>query len=264
MSKLPGSSSLARKRGGGGARRTQPRRSVPRDAARILAASIAALCAVGAAVVAFSGTPQIAAVDVAGARHLTPAATIGASGLLGRPIFQASAADSRAALLRLPAVRDARVELALPAGARVSLTEREAAARWVVGATEWFVDAEGVLFGSSDPTAAPSLRIRDDRAPSRAAGEHLDTALVAAALRLAKVAPGELRSDATAPAVRIESGPNGIVLASGSGWEIRFGTPDRIEEKLQAALTVLRGSADRRLEYVDVRTLPQVVVSPPR
>jgi hypothetical protein len=203
-------------------------------------------------------------VDVSGARHVTAAQAISASGLLGRPLFQASASEARSSLLRQPAVRDARVELAVPASARVTLIEREAAARWVVGATEWFIDADGVLFASADPTAAPSLRVSDLRATSRAPGERLEPALVASALRLAKVAPGELRADATAPAVRIEPGPNGIVLASGAGWEIRFGGPDRIEDKLQAALTVLRGSSDRRLEYVDVRTLPQVVVSPPR
>jgi hypothetical protein len=212
----------------------------------------------------FSASPQISAVDVVGARHLTVAQATSASGLLGRPAFQASASEGRAALVRLPALRDARVDLGLPASARVTLIEREAAARWVVGATEWFIDADGVLFASADASAAPSLRVRDLRSPARAPGERVDPALVASALRLAKVAPGELRSDATAPAVRIEPGPNGIVLSSGAGWEIRFGTSDRVEEKLQAALVVLRGSPDRRLEYVDVRTLPQVVVSPPQ
>jgi hypothetical protein len=201
---------------------------------------------------------------VSGTRHVTSAQVISDSGLLGRPLFHASASEARSSLLRLAAVRDARVELVVPAGARVTLVEREAAARWVVGGTEWFVDPEGVLFASADASAAPSLRVRDLRAPSRAAGERIEPALVGSALRLAKVAPGELRSDATAPAVRIEPGPNGIVLASGAGWEIRFGAPDRVEEKLQAALAVLRGSSDRRLEYVDVRTLPQVVVSPSR
>jgi hypothetical protein len=83
-------------------------------------------------------------------------------------------------------------------------------------------------------------------------------------VRLAKIAPGELRADAVRPAVRIEPGPNGIVLASGAGWEVRFGGPERIEDKLAAALIVIRERGDRRLEYVDVRTLPQVVVSPPQ
>ena len=213
---------------------------------------------------AFVPLAPIAAVEVAGAHHVTREAAAAASGLIGVPVFQANSARARTGLLGIGAVRAARVEFALPATARVALTERDAAARWVVGAAEWFVDADGVLFRSADRDAAPGLKVRDDRTPTRSDGERLEPVLVAATLRLAKIAPGELRPDAVAPAVRIEPGPNGIVLASGAGWEVRFGSADRIEEKLQAALVVLRQQPDRRLEYVDVRTLPQVVVSPPR
>lgn len=204
----------------------------------------------------------IAAVDVVGARHLTRAQVQAATGLLAHPVFQASAAQARAALLRSAAVRDARVELMLPAAARVTLVEREAAVRWIVGATEWFVDADGVLFASADPSAAPSLRVRDERTAIRSAGDRIDPTLVAATVRLAKIAPGELRADATAPAVRVDTGPNGIVLASGAGWEVRFGTPDRIDEKLALARRFLQEQPGRRLEYVDVRSAERIVYSP--
>lgn len=220
------------------------------------------MCAAGIAGLALAPLGPIAAVEVSGAHHLTAAQAVAASGLVGRPIFRASAADARAALLRAPAVRDARVELRLPDSATVTLVEREAAGRWIVGATEWFVDADGVLFASADPTAAPALRVRDERVATRVAGDRIDPALVAAALRLAKIAPGELRADATAPAVRIEPGANGIVLSSGAGWEIRFGGPERIEDKLAAALRFLRDRPDRRLEYVDVRSPDRIVFSP--
>jgi hypothetical protein len=229
-----------------------------------VAGVVAVACAGGLAALALVAFEPIASVEVAGARHLAREAAAAASGLAGVPVFQASAAQARAALLRNASLREARVEIALPSSARVTLTEREAAGRWVVGASEWFIDADGMLFGSIDPTAAPALRVRDLRTPARTAGERIDAAVAAAALRLARVAPGELRADANAPAVRIEGGPNGIVLASGAGWEIRFGGPDRIEDKLAAALIVLRERRDARLEYVDVRTLPQVVVSPPQ
>jgi hypothetical protein len=199
-------------------------------------------------------------VEVSGARHLAAERAVAATGLRGAPLFRASAADARAALLGNVAVRDARVEIRLPdAVARVTLAEREAVGRWVVGAVEWFVDGDGVLFPSDDPTAAPALRVRDLRGGGPAAGDRVDAAYVSAALRLAKIAPGELRPDAVAPAVRVEPGPDGIVLASGAGWEIRFGTPERIEEKLAVALRSLREDPARRIEYVDVRT-PQFVV----
>ena len=50
----------------------------------------------------------------------------------------------------------AKVEIALPDAARITLTEREAIGRWVASnGLEWFVDTDGVLFPSADPTAAP-------------------------------------------------------------------------------------------------------------
>ncbi|MGH2379516.1 MAG: cell division protein FtsQ/DivIB, partial [Candidatus Limnocylindria bacterium] len=185
-----------------------------------------------------------------------------ATALVGVPLFRASSADARAALLGISAVLDARVELGLPASARVVLTEREAVGRWVAGTLEWFVDAGGVLFASSDATAAPALRVHDDRTAGRAAGERLDPALVAAALRLAKIAPGELRADASDPRVRVRPGPDGIVLETGGGWEVRFGGPEGIEEKLVLLARFLRDHPGRRLEYVDVRSTDRIVFSP--
>jgi hypothetical protein len=202
-------------------------------------------------------------VDVAGARHVGPPRAIGITELRGAPLWHASASEARDRLLRVAAVRDARVEIRFPeAKAVVALSEREAAGRWVVGAVEWFVDESGVLFGSDDATAAPALRVRDLRAPIRGAGDRVEASYVSAALRLAKIGPGDLRPDATAPSVRIEPGADGIVLASGAGWEIRFGTPERIEEKLALAQRFLREQPGRRLEYVDVRSAERIVFSP--
>lgn len=261
--RLPVSSSLAGNRRAG-ARRQQPeRRRGPADPARFAAAGIALACAAGLGYLVYADTTSLDAVEVAGARHVGAARALAAADLHSRPLFRASAAEARAALLRLPAVRDARVEISFPdARARIGLSEREAAGRWVVGSVEWFIDPDGVLFPSDDATAAPSLRVRDLRTAARGAGDRVETAVAAAALRLAKIAPGELRADATVPAVRVEPGPEGIVVASGAGWEIRFGTPERIEEKLSLALRFLREQPGRRLEYVDVRSAERIVFSP--
>jgi hypothetical protein len=159
-------------------------------------------------------------------------------------------------------VRDARVEIALPSEARITLVEREAIGRWVASnGLEWFVDADGVLFPSADGTAAPQLRVTDERGP-RTAGERLDPALVGVAMRLAAIAPGELRADATAPRVFMTAGASGLVLRFGSGWEIRFGGPESFEEKLSLAKRYLRDNPTRRLDYVDVRSADRIVVSP--
>ena len=76
---------------------------------------------------------------------------------------------------------------------------------------------------------------------------------------LAKLAPGELRADALDPRVRIVAGLDGLVFESGAGWEVRFGGPERFEEKLALARSFLREDPERRLEYLDVRSADQLV-----
>lgn len=210
--------------------------------------------------------PKITALAVHGARHLTPAQVVAAAGLVGRPVFGASAADARTALLRLPAVRDAQVRITLPGAAEADVIERDAVARWVVASAEWYVDAEGVLFASADPQGAPSTRVTDDRETTRACagrtgGRCVDPAVLAGALRLARIAPGELRPDAVKPEVRVDP-TQGLVVRSGAGWEIRFGTPDDLEKKLSNAKRVLSDDPKRRLDYIDVRSPDRIVFSP--
>ncbi len=201
---------------------------------------------------------------VVGAKHVSRDAARSQSGLDGVPTFLASAAAARAQLRTLPAVREARVEIVLPSTARITLVEREAVGRWVASDnSEWFIDTTGVLFPSVDRTGAPELRVFDERGP-RSAGERIGPpALVEAALRLAALAPGELRSDATDLRVVMTAGANGLVVRTASAkWEIRFGTADRFDEKLSLAKRFLRDNPTRRLDYVDVRSPDRIVFSP--
>ncbi len=216
-------------------------------------------------VLALAPLLPVSTIDVQGGRHVTRELAIVTSGLDGTPVFRASAADARARLRVLPAVRDAAVEVELPGTARIALVERTAVGRWIGGGLEWFVDAEGVVFGSADATAAPALRVRDERVARghALAGERLDPALVAAAMRLAAIAPGELRPDLARPEVVMTAGQAGLVLRSGTGWEIRFGNADRFAEKLALAKRVLRDEPERRLDYLDVRSPDHIVIAPP-
>jgi cell division septal protein FtsQ len=228
---------------------------------RDVAGSVALACGVAIPWISTASTPAIAAVEVVGARHVRVGQAVAQSALLDQPSFSASAFEARARLRSLPAVRDARVEIGLPSSARVTLNEREAIGRWISSdRIEWFVDADGVLFASNDPRAAPELRVTDERPPKRA-GERLDPALVQVALRLAAIAPGELRADATAPRTIMSAGPNALVLRFTS-WEIRFGGPELFEEKLALVKRYLRDNPQRRLDYVDVRSPDRIVVSP--
>lgn len=223
---------------------------------------LAAACLAGIVWTAVGGAPRVELVQVVGARHVRVGQAIAQSRLVDTPVFTASTASARALLRALPAVRDARVEVSLPSSAKITLVEREAIGRWVASdGLEWFVDADGVLFASADPTAAPQLRAFDER-PAHLPGERLDPALVRVALRLATLAPGELRADATALRVVMTAGANGLVLRTGSGWEIRFGAPDRFDEKLALARRYLQDNPQRRLDYVDVRSPDRIVVSP--
>jgi cell division septal protein FtsQ len=217
-------------------------------------------------VVALSGSPRVGHVVVTGARHLSTGAVIAAAGLLGRPAFTTSTADARTAVLSLAAVRDAQVRIVLPDSAQVDVLERDAIGRWVVGGVEWYIDADGVLFASADPQGAPPSRATDDRTATgvcvgRTGGRCVDPAVVAGAMRLARIAPGELRADATKPEVHVDPA-QGLVVRSGAGWEIRFGTPDALEQKLSNAKKLLSDDPTRRLDYVDVRSPDRIVFSP--
>ena len=229
-------------------------------------AALAVGCALALLVLGLSGAPRIASVAVTGTRHVSRDAVAAAAGHIGRRAFTTSTADARTAVLTLPAVRDALVRIMLPDRASVDVVEREAIGRWVVGGAQWYVDADGVLFGSLDPQGAPSLRATDDRdairvCVGRTGGRCLDPAVVAGALRLARIAPGELRADATRPEVHIDA-TQGLVVRSGAGWEIRFGAPDDLEQKLSNAKRVLSDNPTRRLDYVDVRSPDRIVFSP--
>ncbi len=224
---------------------------------------MAIVCAAALVVVALANVARVEDVVVVGAKHVSRDAARSQSGLDGVPTFLASAADARAQLRTLAAVRDARVEILLPGAARITLVERQAVGRWVASDNvEWFIDASGILFPSIDRTGAPDLRVFDERA-ARSAGERIDPpALVEAALRLAALAPGELRSDATDLRVVMTAGANGLVLRTAARWEIRFGTADRFDEKLSLAKRFLVDNPTRRLDYVDVRSPDRIVFSP--
>ena len=131
----------------------------------------------------------------------------------------------------------------------------------IQGTHQVTVDADGVLFTSLDPRAAPDLRVTDEQKP-RQAGDRLDPALVAAALKLVRLGPQELRADATAPRVVLTAGANGLVVRVAAGWEIRFGGAERIDDKIALARRFLRDNPQRKLDYVDVRSPDQIVFSP--
>jgi len=219
------------------------------------------MCAAAIAAASIGPFWRIRDVAIEGAHHVAVDTVVTTTGLLEAQSFTASAARARERLLKLPAVRDARVDIRIPDRARVVLMERNAIARWVSGGSEWFVDAEGVLFSSLDPRGAPDVRVTDEQKP-RQAGDRLDPALVDAATKLARLGPQELRPDATSPRVVLAAGAAGLVLRVAAGWEIRFGGAERLDDKIANVRRFLRENPQRKLDYVDVRSPDQIVFSP--
>lgn len=219
------------------------------------------MCATALVSAVLSPFWRIRDLEVEGTNHVAVDAAVRAADLLDKQTFTASGQRARERLLELPAVRDARIDIAVPDRARIVLSERVPIGRWSAGGVEWFVDAEGVLFGSLDTHGAPELRVVDERA-TRSAGDRLDPALVDAALKLARLGTAELRPDAASPRVALTAGANGLVLRTAAGWEIRFGGAERIDEKIANARRFLRDNPQRKLDYVDVRTPDSIVVSP--
>ena len=227
---------------------------------RALSGAAAVLCAGLLAACAVSPAFTIRTLAIEGAHHTSVDAITSASALVDGATFRASAARAREQVLRLPAVRDAVVEIVLPDRARVAIAERIAIGRWLAGGNEYFVDGDGVLFGSIDPRGAPDARVSDERA-ARRPGDRLDPALVDAAMKLARLRTEDLRADGASPRVVLTAGGNGLVLRT-AAWEIRFGGAEHIDEKIATARRFLRENRERKLDYVDVRTPDSLVVSP--
>jgi cell division septal protein FtsQ len=221
------------------------------------------MCATAIVAAAIGPFWRIRDVSIEGTHHVAVDTVVATSALLNAQAFTASASRARERLLQLPAVRDARVDIRIPDRARVVLSERVARLRWISTATgaELFVDADGVLFSSLDPRAAPDLRVTDERS-ARQAGDRLDPALVDAATKLARLGVTDLRPDASSPRVVLTAAGSGLVVRVAAGWEIRFGGAERIDDKIANARRYLRDNPQRKLDYVDVRTPDSIVVSP--
>jgi hypothetical protein len=119
-----------------------------------------------------------------------------------------------------------------------------------------------VLFASLDARAAPERRVTDEGGGAREAGDRIDPVLVHAAIQLTRLGPDDLRPDATSPRVLLTADTRGLVLRTAAGWEIQFGGPEGIDEKIALARRFLRENQQRKIDYVDVRTADSLVVSP--
>ncbi len=238
-------------------RRARARRvRVPRDLARPFAALVAAL-ALASLVLALSGSYPIREVEVAGASRVDPRTVREAAGLEGASVFWASAAAAASRVGALPAVRRARVTIRLPDRAVVEVEERRPALFITSAGTTLFADESGVLFAAAGP--ASGLATLEDETGAARAGARVEPALVAAAVQIAAREPAYFGR--AVERIRLTSGYGLVVVLSG-GTELRLGTPDQVDVKLETARQIVVARAGNRLDYVDVRNRENPVFFP--
>ncbi len=140
----------------------------------------------------------IAEIEVSGAKRLTLERVREIAGLKrGQNILTAGLLEARAALLREPWVREARIARHFPDRVRIELLEREAVAQIDLGGL-YLVDAQGSVFKRVDPQEGLDLPVitglqrRDFEGESPELTERLQTALSLLQSPLLGTDPGEL------------------------------------------------------------------------
>jgi cell division septal protein FtsQ len=161
-------------------------------------------------------------------------------------LFRVRAADIADAVSAVPAVRAARVDLALPDRIVVSVTERTPILTWQTASSAFLVDAEGRLFLAASPeqSRADLPLVRDSRefAASLGLGEWLEPADLAAVRRLGGLTPRDLGSKASALQLTVDD-TQGWMLTAPRSWRAIFGfytSRSRRAELIPAQVQCLR------------------------
>ncbi len=185
----------------------------------------------------------------------------------GQNLFAVSTSELARRVEAIPAVRTARVEVALPDTLRVTVSERVALLVWKAGPRELLVDGTGFLFGEL-PDAGPSdagpsgarLPVVDDQRLGSAhldVGDTLDAVSLDAALRIGSLTPADVGSSASRLAIRVDDTDGFTVTAEPVGWTAVFGfytptlrTTDLIPGQVRLLRSLLLGREDTVLRIV--------------
>ena len=221
-------------------------------------AVVVSLLVCGAALAALSPLASVLDVEVSGAERTGPAAVRAASGLdLRPPLIRIDPDQVRSRVEDLPWVRRATVERRWPRTVVVTVEERQPAAIspcQASAATGCLLDGSGRVLGPADPRATAGL---PRLAGVPAAGEPGSTLSEPAqpALAVAVNLPSALRP--LVLGVKAERGEVSLELhAPGRDLTppvVRLGGPDRIQDKLTAAATVLARTSVDAVATLDVR-----------
>jgi len=146
----------------------------------------------------------------------------------GTNLFRLTVAPLEDRIRALPGVADATVTVALPDALVVGVTERVAIIAWSVGATQFLVDRDGVLFAAAEPGAAVAAGlpiIVDSRVASAGltVGDALDPVDLDAATRLGSLVPADVGSVADRLLVTVSDATGFVLGSSPASWVATFG-----------------------------------------
>lgn len=235
-------------------RRQDVRRQHARRRRRVTFSIVALLVlAAGGWTLARSSLFGLDGIEVTGTNLLTRAEVLQASGLhVGQSMLSVHADDVRDRIRRLPLVRSARVVRAAPSRLRIVVEER--APSFILQTLEgrWYLDGEATLLDETT-TATPGLpTIQIDGELAADPGDRVRARTLQAAVQLWEELPASLRSGAAAIDA---TSPAGLTLLR-SGMTVRFGTLERLGEKLDSVRLVMERvrRAGKRVLMLDVRS----------
>jgi cell division septal protein FtsQ len=211
------------------------------------------MLATGGVVLARSSLFDLEGVEIRGTILLTKAEVLQSSGLrAGQSMLSLHADHVRARIQRLPLVRSAKVERVPTNRIRITIIERSAAFVLETAESRWNLADDATLLGEVAGTVPELPRIRLDTPLTSDTGDRARSRSLTEALSLWRSLPESLRSR---QASIVATAPAGLTLVRGD-LDIKFGSLDRLAEKLEAVRMVIaraRRSGDR-VVMLDVRS----------
>jgi cell division protein FtsQ len=207
----------------------------------------------GGWILARSSLFALEGIDVAGERSLTAAEVIQASGLHeGQSMLGLHPDRVRARVARLALVRSVKVERVPTSRIRITVVERSPSFVLETAEARWSVDSEGVLLDQVDVAdpALPAVRLSGIQTADP--GDRIRAPAFEEGMSLWDALPASLRRGA----VTIDATSSADLTVLRQGVEIRFGTADRLEQKLEAVRLVLDKvrRAGKAIVMLDVRS----------
>ena len=235
-------------------RRKEVRRQSQKRRRRVTFATFTLLAlAIGGWFLARSSLFALEGIEVTGAKLLTPAEIVQASGLHpGQSMLGLHTDRVRARIAALPLVRSVSVRRVPTSRVRITVVERTPSFVLETVEGRWLIDDGGVVLGAADGTTSslPTISVTDLVAADT--GDQIEEPSVRDAMALWASLPRSLRSQGSTIQATADSG---LVLVR-SGSTIVFGTNDRMAQKLESVRLVMARvrRLGRSIVRLDVRS----------